>query len=245
MDVEPAAAGASTAAVGSSVKYITCGSTGGVPFPIGESATLRHLARSAGALHTLDMSRAHLSELPAELFAVLPYLKMLNVSENRLASLPGTLAEARHLETLVCRDNILTTIVVPPAVRKLDLSRNAVRGPLDFSGCTELVDLKCNGNWMRGLILPPRLETLSAAHNSIMKIVLPPTARFVSLGHNPLLSITIEGPDSQLEQLSIANTRLQEVELGPASKLRTLDLSRNHNLRGLPRDAVTRRTQSV
>ena len=79
--------------------------------PLTTLANLR-AGRLAGATH-LDLRRCALDEFPREIFALADTLTMLDLSGNRLRTLPDDLARLRALRTLFCSDNLFETL---PAV---------------------------------------------------------------------------------------------------------------------------------
>jgi Leucine-rich repeat (LRR) protein len=94
-------------------------------------------------LQVLILSHNQLTSIPAELFRPTAGLRVVDVSDNRLHSLPEALFNSGGMERLALADNQLTDMPVPslgPAAAaslcELDLSGNAIaslNSPDDFS----------------------------------------------------------------------------------------------------------------
>src|SRR6185312_6149468 len=69
--------------------------------------------RLAGVTH-LDLRHCGLDEFPREVFALADTLAMLDLSGNRLRTLPDDLPRLRVLRTLFCSNNLFETL--PPSV---------------------------------------------------------------------------------------------------------------------------------
>lgn len=149
-------------------------------------STLEQLRRGGLAGSTrLDLS-AELHEFPEEIFALADSLEILNLSGNRLASLPADLPRLRKLRILFCSDNPFTTLpevlgdcpqlemvgfkanrirhlpaaALPPRLRWLILTDNRLeRLPAELGDCSRLQKLMLAGNQLQSL--PRHLAGLS------------------------------------------------------------------------------------
>ncbi|AJE21752.1 leucine-rich repeat-containing protein kinase family protein [Azotobacter chroococcum] len=149
-------------------------------------STLEQLRRGGLAGSTrLDLS-AELHEFPEEIFALADRLEILNLSGNRLASLPADLPRLRKLRILFCSDNPFTTLpevlgdcpqlemvgfkanrirhlpaaALPPQLRWLILTDNRLeRLPAELGDCSRLQKLMLAGNQLQSL--PRHLAGLS------------------------------------------------------------------------------------
>lgn len=149
-------------------------------------STLEQLRRGGLAGSTrLDLS-AELHEFPEEIFALADSLEILNLSGNRLASLPADLPRLRKLRILFCSDNPFTTLpevlgdcpqlemvgfkanrirhlpaaALPPQLRWLILTDNRLeRLPAELGDCSRLQKLMLAGNQLQSL--PRHLAGLS------------------------------------------------------------------------------------
>jgi len=140
--------------------------------------TLEQLRSGALAgTRQLDLS-VGLTELPDEVFALADTLEVLNLSGNRLRSLPPALSRLHRLKTIFCSDNLFTELpevlgdckalqvvgfkaceiarvpaaALPPALRWLILTDNAIERLPDALGERPLVQkLMLAGNRLSGL----------------------------------------------------------------------------------------------
>ncbi|MBF9140417.1 leucine-rich repeat-containing protein kinase family protein [Hymenobacter properus] len=134
----------------------------------------------AGELHgltRLDLS-AGLTEFPREIFDLADTLEILNLSGNRLTTLPDDLPRLHRLQVLFCSDNLFTEVPVvlgqcpnlsmvgfkanqirtlpgaalPAALRWLILTDNQLEAlPAEIGNCQELQKLMLAGNQLRAL----------------------------------------------------------------------------------------------
>ncbi|CAH1791481.1 unnamed protein product [Owenia fusiformis] len=101
-------------------------------------------------LRTLDLSENKISSIPPSIGAFL-MLKSLNLNQNRLGGLPNELSKLKKLESLLVSNNRLTSIptafVELKALRTVSLSHNQLKTfPLGFCGLKNLdvIDLSHN-----------------------------------------------------------------------------------------------------
>lgn len=151
-------------------------------------------------MHTLDQLRAGqlagiqrldlscgLTEFPAEIFDLADSLEILNLSGNKLSSLPDDLGRLHKLRVLFCSDNQFTTVpevlgqlphlsmvgfkanqirtlpaaALPPRLRWLILTDNQLQEiPPELGNCRELQKLMLAGNQLTALP-----ETMAACTN--------------------------------------------------------------------------------
>ncbi len=153
----------------------------------------------AGA-QRLDLS-CGLTELPPEVLGLADSLEVLNLTGNRLTTLPHTLAGLRHLKVLFCSDNLFTHLPEVlgdcPSLEMVGFKAN------------QIVEVPADS-------LPPRLRWLTLTDNAIATL---PSA----LGERPRLQKLLlacnrlrQLPSSmvqltQLEVLRVAANQLTEV----------------------------------
>lgn len=141
-------------------------------------STLEQLRRGELAGSTrLDLS-AELHEFPEEIFALADSLEILNLSGNRLTSLPADLPRLHKLRILFCSDNPFSVLpevlgdcarlemvgfkanrirhlpaaALPPALRWLILTDNRLeRLPAELGNCPRLQKLMLAGNQLQAL----------------------------------------------------------------------------------------------
>nr|XP_037280613.1 leucine-rich repeat serine/threonine-protein kinase 1-like [Rhipicephalus microplus] len=111
------------------------------------------------AITRLDVSGNALSELPGCVFLSLPSLRLLAVGQNKLATLPDVVSAAQ-LEELQLQDNRLETIPGTlfqlPSLHTLDLSNNKLQVlPEELWGAPRLRDLNLSMNMLSRLPSEP------------------------------------------------------------------------------------------
>ncbi|MEY4752591.1 MAG: hypothetical protein RJA44_266 [Pseudomonadota bacterium] len=173
-----------------------------------ELQALRSGAR-AGA-RRLDLS-ADLSELPAEVFDLADTLEVLNLSGNRLRTLPAGMARLRRLKVLFCSDNLFEEL---PAV-------------LGACPQLEMIGFKaCRIRHVPAEALPPRLRWLILTDNRIEQLPdsLGRCTRIqkLMLAGNQLRTLPDLSGCEQLELLRLSANRFDEL---PASLLQLPRLS--------------------
>jgi hypothetical protein len=174
--------------------------------------TLEQLERGELAgIRRLDLS-ADLQSFPEAIFALADTLEVLNLSGNRLKSLPSDLSRLRKLRILFCSDNLFTEV------------------PDCLGDCEQLEMIGFKANQIRYLpaaALPPALRWLILTDNQLQE--LPDEIgncrrlQKLMLAGNQLSSL----PDSlancvNLELLRIAANRLPALRLRPADACRRI-----------------------
>ncbi|KAM9365328.1 LOW QUALITY PROTEIN: PH domain leucine-rich repeat protein phosphatase 1-like [Pholidichthys leucotaenia] len=178
-------------------------------------------------LEVLDLQHNHLSELPHNLFIKAQSLRYLNVSANRLESLPaGSLSEDAFssLEELYVTNNHLTDKCVPlltghDNLRVLHLAYNQLQTftASKLTRLEQLEELDLSGNRLRAvpttILSCQHLHTLSAHSNCINafpEVLQLPEIKCVDLSCNELTEVTL--PDTlppKLQELDLTgNPRL-------------------------------------
>lgn len=103
------------------------------------------------AINVLNASHCAIRTLPPGISAM-RNLKALVLSHNAIRTLPPVFPHLPELNTLVLSHNIIESLPMTlptslPALKKLSLSHNALKGPLpNFSICVHLREVRLNGN---------------------------------------------------------------------------------------------------
>ncbi|KAL6108454.1 phlpp1 [Pungitius sinensis] len=178
-------------------------------------------------LEVLDLQHNHLTELPHNLFIKAQSLKYLNVSANKLESLPAaSLSEDSFssLEELFVTNNRLTDKCVPlltghSHLRVLHLAYNQLQTftASKLARLEQLEELDLSGNRLRAvpttILSCQRMHTLSAHSNCINafpEVLQLPEIKFVDLSCNELTEVTLpETLPQKLQELDLkGNPRL-------------------------------------
>ncbi|KAL3204618.1 hypothetical protein MRX96_011607 [Rhipicephalus microplus] len=184
------------------------------------------------AITRLDVSGNALSELPGCVFLSLPSLRLLAVGQNKLATLPDVVS-APQLEELQLQDNRLETIPGTlfqlPSLHTLDLSNNKLQVlPEELWGAPRLRDLNLSMNMLSRL--PSEPGGKSAPQEPEPEPVAPraPSPTW-PLEHHCLWRHALEARLPHLARLNLSYNGLAspgELRFYPVS-LRHLDLSSN------------------
>lgn len=208
--------------------------------------TLEQLKRGELAgITRLDLS-ADLDEFPEEILSLADSLEVLNLSGNRLSSLPSDLLRLRKLRILFCSDNLFTKV------------------PEVLGDCPqlEMVGFKANRiSHLTPAALPPKLRWLILTDNRLERLPAEVGAcsrlQKLMLAGNCLHSLPESlGDCSSLELLRIAANRLDTLppwlpELprlawlafagNPFSDASEIKALCHHSLKAIPRDAIVLR----
>uniref|UniRef100_A0A3B3ZPP0 PPM-type phosphatase domain-containing protein n=1 Tax=Periophthalmus magnuspinnatus TaxID=409849 RepID=A0A3B3ZPP0_9GOBI len=178
-------------------------------------------------LEVLDLQHNHLTELPSNLFTKAQSLRYLNVSANKLESLPpASLSEDGFslLEELYVTNNCLTDKCVPlltghSHLRVLHLAYNQLQTftASKLARLEQLEELDLSGNRLRSvpttILSCQRLHTLSAHSNGINafpEVLQLPEIKCVDLSCNELTEVSLpETLPAKLQELDLTgNPRL-------------------------------------
>ncbi|XP_041790927.1 PH domain leucine-rich repeat-containing protein phosphatase 1-like [Chelmon rostratus] len=178
-------------------------------------------------LEVLDLQHNHLTELPNNLFIKAQSLRYLNVSANKLESLPAaSLSEESFssLEELYVTNNSLTDKCVPLLtghghLRVLHLAYNQLQTftASKLARLEQLEELDLSGNKLRAvpttILSCQRMHTLSAHSNCINafpEVLQLPEIKCVDLSCNELTEVTLpEALPPKLQELDLTgNPRL-------------------------------------
>lgn len=200
--------------------------------PLDESITSLH------NLESLDIQRNEVTALPAGL-SELVRLRVLNMNENRFASLPFDILRRLPLIELLVTKNQLSGVLIPGDVDELsqlqvlDITNNAVTSITDSAqlNLPALHQLNCSANRLTSLpsmVSWVSLLTLLADDNSIPSLpegfVTLPKIKSVDLSGNNLKELDISiGTMSTLDIFRISGNPLREKKF---SSMSTDDLKR-------------------
>lgn len=178
------------------------------------------LGRLNGLLK-LNLSNNRLKSLPQD-FGAFKSLRTLNLSSNFLDKFPPFLCD---LESLVDIDVSFNSIGSLPecigrlkGLEKFVMTNNRLSGslPSTFSHLSNLRELDLKYNALTGIEVAsklPKLEVLSADHNSISQFVGSFTrVRSVKLNSNPVTKFEINGPVPTLKMLNLSNAQLASID---------------------------------
>ena len=107
-------------------------------------------------IQNLVLTKNNLVTVPDALFTLLKYLKIVDISENILESIPGTIGQSKQLQILRIQDNNLSDLPMELAqctnLETLNISRNLMdRLPLVVTQCTSIQQLYMNDMFMTEL----------------------------------------------------------------------------------------------
>ena len=173
---------------------------------------------SVSLYERMDASFNCISEIPVELPLRLPHLSFLNLSHNKLCSLPESFALLFHLKTVLLNHNSLKTLPTSfihlVKLGRLDLSNNLLRElPEEIGSMENLTKLNVSHNKLKAL--PPslgmsrRLEILLASHNrldippqSICNDGSAPTLKFMRTRYRYQQNGTLK-PEKPVRQINV------------------------------------------
>ncbi|PNH58482.1 hypothetical protein VD0002_g9045 [Verticillium dahliae] len=162
---------------------------------------LKYLPSYFGAyqsLRNLNISSNFLDTFP-QFLCTLDSLVELDLSFNSISSLPDDIANMRSLEKFVITNNRLNN-ALPPTFSRLSMLRE--------------LDIKYNAITSIAVIADlPRLEILSADHNSISKFTGTfERIRSLKLNSNPIATFEIVAPALTLKMLNLSNCQLASID---------------------------------
>ncbi|KAJ7502558.1 hypothetical protein B0H11DRAFT_2171113 [Mycena galericulata] len=235
-----------------------------VPHSLRHSTTLTRLDLSCNRIVTLD--EAYLDDIPGLTtlhvqnnrleklpwsFPRLRRLITLNISNNKFREFPVGVTELMNLRDLDISFNSIFEL--PEEIGRLkNLERLVIVGnqvsrlPDEFSSLGRLGELDCRRNKISDLTVAcmlPKIETLSADHNSLhdLALSLGPCVTTLDASHNEITQLSIvRGPIGRspfaLTSLDISNAKLSLLDdytLSQLTSLRRLKLD-NNSFRSIP-----------
>ena len=187
--------------------------------------------------------QAGLTEIPAEVFTRPTPVDSLNLSGNRLTSLPARIAQLKHLRYLSLSNNQLTSLPAEigelTELKELRLEGNRLESlPPEFARLVNLRLLSMDGAAMKEFPLPlttlKGLETLRIVEGAFISLPAEISEmrglKDVSFLCGQLVALPDElGLLTNLTTLDLSQNQLASVpaELGLLTNLTTLDLSQN------------------
>eukprot|EP01083_Nonionella_stella_P101934 289560_1 len=211
-----------------------------VPQSLFELQKLTHIDISHNVLTSFPLPNPNSSDGPP----AWPSLSHLVMADNRLSSLPDTLATLPKLEVLDIRENLLESL--PENIGRLPLttlrlSKNKLKKlPNSISELTKLSLLEAKGNLIcsvPGLSGLTRLATLDLSHNRLESLPTLPTEELMELflGFNLLSDCSSLSECRALVTLVLSSNRIAKIpeSIAELKKLKVLDLTGN-NLNDIP-----------
>ncbi|XP_067017125.1 leucine-rich repeat serine/threonine-protein kinase 1-like isoform X3 [Acropora muricata] len=212
----------------------------------------------------VDLSGNYLEELPEELLNTLPFLEVLDVSNNKLQYLPEVTSTFTRLQKLCALDNeivfIPSSLLQIPSLRKLHLASNKITSlcgdPNEIDdvtstsdseswSCTALNVLNLSHNKLkrlpRGIQGCASLTKLYLDHNSLKEFPMPwkSPLQILDLSHNSFthFSCNVELVwASSLKRLNLSNNKLTSISWSVCQLSCLQDLDVSHNaLKCLPK----------
>lgn len=145
-------------------------------------------------------------------------LSYLYCPGNQIATID--VSNLQYLDTLICYNNLLTTLVLPNSVKVLDCSNNQL-ATIDISNNLHLFKLSC-------------------AYNPLNNLILNDTSLLSLYCHNSTLSTINLNNNINLEKAILNNNQLSSIDISGALSLKTLllhinlldslDITNNNNL---------------
>ncbi|KAJ7213101.1 adenylate cyclase [Mycena pura] len=235
-----------------------------VPHSLQHSTTLTRLDLSCNRIVTMDeayvdaipglttlhVQNNRLENLPWS-FPRLRRLITLNISNNKFRTFPTGVTDLMNLRDLDISFNLISEL--PEEIGRLEnLERLVIVGnqvsrlPDEFSNLGHLVEFDCRRNQISDLTVAymlPKIETLSADHNSLHDLALSVGACMTTLdaSHNEITQLSVvRGPVGRspiaLTSLDISNAKLSVLDdyaLSQLMSLRRLKLD-NNSFRSIP-----------
>ncbi|KAG7134983.1 Adenylate cyclase like protein [Verticillium longisporum] len=206
----------------------SCQNLRDIKFNNNEARKLPPSLGKASKLTYLDVSNNRLEHLDhAELHNLTGILKF-NLANNRLKYLPSYFGAYQSLRNLNISSNFLDTfpqfLCTLDSLVELDLSFNSISSlPDDIANMRSLenrlsmlreLDIKYNAITSIAVIADlPRLEILSADHNSISKFTGTfERIRSLKLNSNPIATFEIVAPALTLKMLNLSNCQLASID---------------------------------
>jgi len=179
----------------------------------------------------LDLSHNQIKAMPTGLATLLPNLRSLNLSHNRLSSIPEL---PPYITELELNDNLITDLDIglPYMCKHLNLANNALQAlPSELPLSLLTMDISNNPDIEQlPEILPLFMETLIMSRCRVNRLpeILPLNLITLLAEHNEIISINIIWPLS-IEQINLQNNQITEIPecLATCKNIRLLNLAQN------------------
>lgn len=145
---------------------------------MGNSSVKQHY-ETASKTGVLQLSDHKLKDVPPEVFTLSEILRNLDLSKNKISSLPDDIAKLKHLKLLKLDTNRLqalpNSLVDMKKLEVLNISNNQFSElPISFSNLSNLKQVYLNNNNFNHFPLQllglPNLEVVELSNNKIMEI---------------------------------------------------------------------------
>lgn len=178
----------------------------------------------------LNLSNNQIKSIPHSLATLLPNLRTLDLSYNRLSTVPEL---PQYITELFLNDNLITDLEsLPSMCKKLSLANNALQSlPAELPPELLALDISNNPDIEQlPEILPLFMETLVMARCRVNRLpeILPLNLVTLLAEHNEIQSINVIWPLS-IEQVNVQNNQITEIPecIATCRNLRLLNLSHN------------------
>lgn len=165
----------------------------------------------------LNMSNNRLKTIGSTFLDAVKNVRILNLDRNRISNLCYDPLDIYDFKEFYLNDNELSSFNsnVFISLVKLDISRNALKGTMDFRNNSDLTELNIHGNSPEMLIVNLKLETLDASDSNERSFR-------IDIGNESLLK------HLRLSNLDILNYEIIFKEIENMKNLESLDLSHNN-----------------
>lgn len=212
---------------------------------------------SAEKLHSIDAMHNMIEKVMPNFFVSLKSCLMLNLSHNKLKSLPTEIQYLLNVSNLNLMKNCLTSlpneIVLLNNLKVLDLSNNLLESlPSDFSKLKKVEQLNLTQNKLE--CLPDlsgclSLKDISLANNKLTEVPkgLPETISILKLSDNKIKILSDEVLlVTKLERLDLTNNDLTQISpyISNMPNLKVLNLDGNP-IKSIRRDIINRGSAAV
>jgi len=170
-------------------------------------------------LKVVDLSENQISEIDGSVFNQFRYVSSLNLSNNKLASLPKQLRSLQHLLDLNLSNNRLTEFspdfTILRALRRLDLSKNEIDTmPEDFGEMVSIRELNIADN---------KIEWLPSKQVDVLS-----SLRVLDASNNQINAMPIEYEHLKIQEINLSMNRLRDLPtLRNFKTVRVLNLAEN------------------
>lgn len=185
---------------------------------MGNSSDKQHY-ETASKTGVLQLSDHKLKDVPPEVFNLSVILRNLDLSRNRLSTLPDDISKFKHLKLLNLDSNKLHTLpncmVNLKKLEVLNISNNLISAlPLSFSNLINLKQVYLNNNSF--VLFPLQLLGL-------------PNLEVVELSNNKITEIPTGMSDFHATELNLSQNELSQIseDMSKAPRLKILRLEEN------------------